>query len=112
MRARSLCIAMAGAAILCSGCGTIRNLSPDGMPSVYGGVRDDCERIAKCAIPPTRQQILFANAGIVLLILDLPFAAIGDTITLPYTFFWAEVTRSINDFYFPRDSARRMSDPP
>src|SRR5690348_14386606 len=68
-----------------SGCGTIKNLSPNPLPlpindhpqSVYGGVRLD----AKAA------QALTSGGPdplALILTLDLPFSLVGDTLTLPY----------------------------
>ncbi len=56
------------AATLC-GCGTVDNLT-NGDRQVYGGVRHDFQNV---------------SSGKTAALLDVPFSAIGDTVTLPVT---------------------------
>lgn len=55
-------------AVLC-GCGTMNNMT-SGDREVYGGVRQDFQNI---------------SSGKTGALIDVPFSAVGDTVTLPFT---------------------------
>jgi|GEM_PF-2235822 uncharacterized protein YceK len=73
---------MLAAAICFSGCGTFYNLVGDSgaLPElrVYGGVRDNVRELAQ----PNGPFVLLAKSASAL---DMPFTAVGDTVTLPVT---------------------------
>ena len=79
--AQSGCVMLA-AAICFSGCGTFYNLVGDSgaLPElrVYGGVRDNVRELAQ----PNGPFVLLAKSASAL---DMPFTAVGDTVTLPVT---------------------------
>jgi len=56
------------ASTLC-GCGTMNNMTK-GDRDVYGGVRQDAQNV---------------NNGKTAALIDVPFSAVGDTLTLPFT---------------------------
>ncbi|MBT4865412.1 MAG: YceK/YidQ family lipoprotein [Planctomycetaceae bacterium] len=73
---------MLAAAICFSGCGTYYNLvgNSGALPElhVYGGVRDNVRELAQ----PNGPSVLLAKSASAL---DMPFTAVGDTVTLPVT---------------------------
>lgn len=89
--------ALLSVAGLLSGCGTVANLAVgarDGWKNarIYGGVRRDVQSaedwLAHSWIPLEKmelQQDLGSAVGVGLVGLDVPFSAIGDTLTLPIT---------------------------
>ncbi len=82
MLRRSVLLACVGLAALSGGCGTLLNttyFTPDeGGERIYGGVRLDAEVIEDGY--GQRSPLVIA-----LFLADLPFALIGDTVSLPYT---------------------------
>ncbi len=92
-----LLAAVAGAALLAAGCGTVASLAaPDDSGRVYGGVRRDIHWATKVFDGPAdpngpltnsggdgKAGALFAAVFIVGPVLDVPFSLLGDTITLP-----------------------------
>lgn len=82
---------------LLSGCGTVANLAVGAREGwknarIYGGVRRDVQSaedwLAHSWVPLEKmelQQDLGAAVGVGLVGLDVPFSAIGDTLTLPIT---------------------------
>jgi uncharacterized protein YceK len=76
---------IAALALSSGGCGTLANtawfIPEEGGKRVYGGVRADVQSAQQCFETPIEGKPL---SGLWCLI-DLPFSAIGDTITLPYT---------------------------
>ena len=96
------------AALFCGGCGTLKNLNlstPTGEGEIppptriYGGVRQDWTEFNK------QQCNEVAFIFLPLWLAEFPLSLIGDTLTLPYTA-GVEVTRSINDYYFPKTPAK------
>jgi uncharacterized protein YceK len=90
--ARASIVAVAMLALLpVTGCGTLANFPPTlGSGSairperVYGGVRMDLYWISSCIIDPEPEPLL-RLLFLPLYVLDLPFSAIMDTLTLPRT---------------------------
>jgi uncharacterized protein YceK len=92
-------------ALLCGGCGTVENLQEATQPShhfdaswktVYGGVSIDYAHLLEC------RDVTFKNPHDPwLMILDLPFTLIGDTITLPYTLAYELGLLGVNSAYEP-----------
>lgn len=113
-------------AFLSGGCGTAHNLNsssgwslPVGpgqesppTPSVtrvYGGVRED---YASLTGMKWNDEYSFLNLFFIpLYLVDLPLSAVGDTLTLPLSI-GAEVTSSINNYYFPPKSPKSEGPPP
>jgi uncharacterized protein YceK len=93
----SLATALLLAAVICSGCGTIANLSIGARQGwknaqIYGGVRRDVKSAEEWfndnwtpAGNADLQQDVGAVVGVGLVGLDVPLSAIGDTLTLPVT---------------------------
>jgi uncharacterized protein YceK len=97
MAARTIAVGLALLALLNNGCGTPANtvwLNPgEGGKRVYGGVRVDLQSIETATTGSTgicvggeevkdrKRQV----GTLLFFALDLPFSAIGDTLTLPYT---------------------------
>jgi uncharacterized protein YceK len=96
-------------ALLCAGCGTIHNLTPNRQTSegeiparVYGGVQGEWGELQAMRFDDVHcMNLIFLP----LYLIDLPLSAIGDTLTLPWTI-PAEVNRSINNYYFPKQQAK------
>ena len=77
---------IAAATLWLGGCGTFLNMSSEygnGEKRVYGGVRLDCA-MTWAALTYTPESGTHNDATLEL-IPDLPFSAIGDTLTLPIT---------------------------
>jgi uncharacterized protein YceK len=80
-------------ALYATGCGTLGNTIGIRYPSehlrVYGGVQLDVEqsqeRIAKAKDAKTTNERAEACVGLFLMTVDMPFSAIADTLTLPFT---------------------------
>ena len=81
MLKRPVLLACVGLAALSGGCGTLLNTTyftpEEGGERAYGGVRLDAEAIQD----GLGQQSALATT---LFLIDLPFAVLGDTLTLPY----------------------------
>jgi uncharacterized protein YceK len=81
------CALFAVCVLFVSGCGTVANTlwlnDDEGGMRVYGGVRGDWEIIHESSTgsPGTRMD----SYSVLLGSLDIPFSAIGDTVTLPLT---------------------------
>lgn len=106
--------ALISTCLLSVGCGTTRNVSRSAISSVgavppamivYGGVKSDLNQIETAVEDVKRRRasennlvtnIATATASVV----DVPFSAIGDTVTLPVTV-PAAINRAIDDYYFP-----------
>lgn len=72
------------ALVILSGCGTAQNVILPKQPTrVYGGVQRDLVKIGDGILPTpgAERPVLNALGGLV----DLPFSAVGDTLTLPVT---------------------------
>jgi uncharacterized protein YceK len=72
------------ALVILSGCGTAQNVILPKQPMrVYGGVQRDLEKIGDGVVPRpgAERPVLTGLWGLV----DLPFSAVGDTLTLPVT---------------------------
>ncbi len=90
---------LALAAALCSGCGTVFNLTDgvfqpnadpeDSGPKVYGGVKADFDYFAG----GQTTGLDVSKASAVLLVAELPMTLIGDTLTLPIAI-WAQEKRA------------------
>ncbi|HJZ92302.1 MAG TPA: YceK/YidQ family lipoprotein [Gemmataceae bacterium] len=80
MAKRIMCVVLCAGAAICSGCGTLMNtawlIPPEGGQRVYGGVRVDWNCIAE-----EQWRSAWFRA---ILVADLPFSLIADTLTLPY----------------------------
>jgi uncharacterized protein YceK len=97
MTARRISAGLALLALLTGGCVTAANtvwLTPDeGGKRVYGGVRADLKSIETAATGSTGMWVGGEEVRdrkrqvgrLLFLALDLPFSAVGDTLTLPYT---------------------------
>lgn len=99
MIARTLLVSLATLAITASGCGTISNLKqvekddPDRSGArIYGGVREELRFVTEAAFDA--HPFGFPGVGVMFCGVDFPLTLIGDTITLPYTF-WMQLDRSI-----------------
>ena len=105
-----ICRTLAGlglfvAAVLCGGCGTLKNLNPTPTGEgeippptrIYGGVRQDWTELKTLDFGDVACINLYF---LPLYLADLPLSLIGDTLTLPYTA-GVVVARSIGDYYFP-----------
>jgi uncharacterized protein YceK len=71
-----------------SGCGTVGNVIEKGgnhedFYKVYGGVGTDLETVRDCIITWKIKEHPLLTTSLVLV--DLPFSAVGDTLTLPWT---------------------------
>jgi uncharacterized protein YceK len=99
--------------LLCSGCGTMNNLTSSNSPTsegeiskppprIYGGVRGEWSELRAMRFDDVYcMNLIFVP----LYLVDHPLSAIGDTLTLPYTVA-AEVARSINAYYCPPQPAK------
>lgn len=106
---------LATLALLSGGCGTIQNLQqttgpkdvpeipPDApMKRVYGGVRSDWSELAGRREPGSPS----AGTGSSLsALVDLPFSAVGDTLTLPYVLAWETGFLGMRLMHYPHDYA-------
>jgi uncharacterized protein YceK len=121
-----------GAAIALSGCGTMRNMrgSDDGSSStgidalppesIYGGVRMRAEQAWTLTFAPLTQRDVPLTLGmaaglgsmpVTLLVLgDMPFCAVADTLTLPWTVN-AELTRLLKPSDRPASAGRTETKP-
>ena len=80
MTSPQIMVVLAVSAIWVSGCGTIANLET-GKPELFGGVQKD---VAFLETPrPQPQGIGIRNLGALVLFVDLPLSAVGDTLTIP-----------------------------
>ena len=103
----ALVLGFVSIALLCGGCGTVENLREATPPkyntgeswkTVYGGVQKDYSYISEC------RDVDFKNPHDPwLVILDLPFTLIGDTITLPYTVAYELGLLGVNSGSSPQD---------
>jgi uncharacterized protein YceK len=79
--------------LLLSGCGTAMNtlyfMPIEGGKSVYGGIKVDWSVMRDCAADAGRSENIGDRidhgSKALLLALDMPFSAVGDTLTLPIT---------------------------
>ncbi len=122
-----------GAAVALSGCGTMRNMRGiddssgsagiDALPpdSVYGGVRLRAEQAWSLTFGPLTERDVPLTLGMaagmgsmpvtLLVLADLPFCAVADTFTLPWTVN-AELTRLLKPSERPASSGRTETKPP
>jgi uncharacterized protein YceK len=91
-RARLVAIVAVATGLLLSGCGTMANLSDGygpGEKKVFGGVRLDADYGSAYAgwtnHPDGFVYSVYALSTACAMACDLPFSAIGDTLTLPWT---------------------------
>jgi uncharacterized protein YceK len=80
MTSTRITVLLALAALVGSGCGTIANLQT-GKPDLYGGVQHDVQLLETPR--PQPQGIGIRNLGALVLFVDLPLSAVGDTLTIP-----------------------------
>jgi uncharacterized protein YceK len=80
MTSPRILVVLAVSAIWVSGCGTIANLET-GKPELYGGVQKDVELLETPR--PQPHGIGIRNLGALVLFVDLPLSAVGDTLTIP-----------------------------
>jgi uncharacterized protein YceK len=80
MTSPQIMVVLAASAVWLSGCGTIANLET-GKPELYGGVQKDVEVLETPR--PQPQGIGIRNLGALVLFVDLPLSAVGDTLTIP-----------------------------
>lgn len=93
MKRASLAAALTLVILILSGCGTIANFGGKGWANtrIYGGVLTDVKSAENWidARPISNESELQRDVGTVvgtgLIVLDVPFSAIGDTLTLPIT---------------------------
>jgi hypothetical protein len=89
--------------LVCSGCGTVGNLAlidSPAEPTIYGGVRGDCE-LAKQALALDFEKVqqghlldcCFAAVHATFIAIDLPLSAAGDTLTIPLVLWGREAGR-------------------
>jgi uncharacterized protein YceK len=104
MAIRAVCVGFLFFSLL--GCGTVNNTvltrPEDGGKIPFGGVREDMEGIK------TSEQNSKA-ARPLLCAIDLPFSAIGDVVTLPYTWAYTVINEPVPPV--PPTSAPPMSPP-
>jgi uncharacterized protein YceK len=95
MNCRTLSVWVALVALLCGGCGTKHNLFPssarlfDEPPKttrVYGGVRDDLKDLD---LRGSDVWLYWNLLFVPFTLIDLPLSFVGDTLTLPYTTWYA-----------------------
>jgi uncharacterized protein YceK len=85
MKGVSAAAAVAVAALLSGGCGTVMNLASKD-PQVFGGPQQDVTLLLTPTQRPEAKGGVQANAGVVafaLVLADLPLSLVGDTVTLP-----------------------------
>jgi uncharacterized protein YceK len=121
-----------GAALALSGCGTMRNMRGfddgssttgiDALPpeSIYGGVRMRTQQVWTLTLAPLLEKDVpfgmamaagMASVPVTLLVLaDMPFCAVADTLTLPWTVN-AEVTRLLKPSDKPASSGKAETKP-
>jgi len=95
--------------VLTSGCGTFCNtvyFHPyEGGKRVYGGVRGDCEAVERLAVAPATHETEWDRIRLgIFHVFDMPFSALGDTLTLPYIL-WIGYTDGFG--YLPWDEAAK-----
>jgi uncharacterized protein YceK len=85
MRSRATICLLAGLVVALNGCATAWNLKEEGQ--VYGGMRREIVAVPYLigGSSGTKSDNGFSQVLAMCALLDLPFTAVADTLTLPYT---------------------------